>query len=88
MLLLLWLQVLSETQFERVGGTSMGGGTFWGLGSLLTKAKVLFLRDKEAIPNLIHSRFLCRHITVLLWGRTLRDNTKNGCVLGNRYLKI
>ena len=45
MLWLLWLQVLSETQFERVGGTSMGGGTFWGLGSLLTKAKVLFLRD-------------------------------------------
>ena len=31
----------SENKFERVGGTSMGGGTFWGLGSLLTSAKVL-----------------------------------------------
>jgi type II pantothenate kinase len=34
------LQVMSETKYERIGGTSMGGGTFWGLGSLLTKAKV------------------------------------------------
>lgn len=33
------VKVLSETQYERVGGTSMGGGTFWGLGSLLTSAK-------------------------------------------------
>ncbi|XP_068686158.1 4'-phosphopantetheine phosphatase-like isoform X1 [Montipora capricornis] len=33
------VKVLSETEYERVGGTSMGGGTFWGLGSLLTSAK-------------------------------------------------
>ncbi|XP_024937354.1 pantothenate kinase 4 isoform X2 [Cephus cinctus] len=33
------LKVDSEKQFERVGGTATGGGTFWGLGSLLTKAK-------------------------------------------------
>lgn len=37
------LQVESEEEFERVGGTATGGGTFWGLGSLLTQAKVLFL---------------------------------------------
>ncbi|XP_033759357.1 4'-phosphopantetheine phosphatase-like isoform X1 [Pecten maximus] len=33
------IKVDSETNFERIGGTSNGGGTFWGLGSLLTKAK-------------------------------------------------
>ena len=33
-------QVESETSYVRVGGTSIGGGTFWGLGMLLTKAKV------------------------------------------------
>ncbi|KAL5005498.1 hypothetical protein ScPMuIL_018954 [Solemya velum] len=33
------IKVESEDKFERIGGTSTGGGTFWGLGSLLTKAK-------------------------------------------------
>ena len=33
------LKVHSDEHFERVGGTAMGGGTFWGLGSLLTKAQ-------------------------------------------------
>lgn len=38
----LFLQVESDTKFERIGGTSTGGGTFWGLGCLLTQAKVSF----------------------------------------------
>ncbi|CAL4154221.1 unnamed protein product, partial [Meganyctiphanes norvegica] len=33
------MKVESKEKYERIGGTSMGGGTFWGLGSLLTKAK-------------------------------------------------
>ncbi|XP_064615382.1 4'-phosphopantetheine phosphatase-like [Liolophura sinensis] len=33
------IKVEAENQFERIGGTSTGGGTFWGLGSLLTGAK-------------------------------------------------
>ena len=33
------LKVHSDEKFERVGGTAMGGGTFWGLGSLLTNAQ-------------------------------------------------
>ncbi|XP_052782702.1 4'-phosphopantetheine phosphatase-like [Mya arenaria] len=33
------IKVESEKQFERIGGTATGGGTFWGLGSLLTEAK-------------------------------------------------
>ena len=34
------IQVESDGQYERIGGTSVGGGTFWGLGSIVTKAKV------------------------------------------------
>jgi type II pantothenate kinase len=30
----------SEDSYDRIGGTATGGGTFWGIGSLLTKAKV------------------------------------------------
>lgn len=30
----------SEDSFERIGGSSIGGGTFWGLGALLTQTKV------------------------------------------------
>ncbi|GCC19680.1 hypothetical protein chiPu_0018461 [Chiloscyllium punctatum] len=33
------VRVESEDQFERIGGSSIGGGTFWGLGALLTKTK-------------------------------------------------
>jgi len=33
------LKVDSEDKFSRVGGTATGGGTFWGLGKLLTGAK-------------------------------------------------
>lgn len=34
------LQVEAEDKFERIGGSSIGGGTFWGLGALLTKTQV------------------------------------------------
>ena len=34
------LMVESESKFERIGGTATGGGTFWGLGRLLTGATV------------------------------------------------
>ncbi|KAA8593551.1 hypothetical protein FQN60_009667 [Etheostoma spectabile] len=33
------VKVESEDKFERIGGSSIGGGTFWGLGALLTKTK-------------------------------------------------
>uniref|UniRef100_A0A6A7G058 4'-phosphopantetheine phosphatase n=2 Tax=Hirondellea gigas TaxID=1518452 RepID=A0A6A7G058_9CRUS len=32
------MKVESDSSYERIGGTSLGGGTFWGLGSLLTGA--------------------------------------------------
>lgn len=35
-------QVDGDGKFERVSGTNVGGGTFWGLGRLLTKCKRLF----------------------------------------------
>lgn len=37
---LVLLQVETEDRFEWIGGSSIGGGTFWGLGALLTKTKV------------------------------------------------
>ena len=37
--MLVAVQVESESSYERIGGTSLGGGTFWGLGTLLTGAK-------------------------------------------------
>ncbi|KAK1552292.1 hypothetical protein Q3G72_014005 [Acer saccharum] len=33
------IKVDGDGQFERISGTSVGGGTFWGLGRLLTKCK-------------------------------------------------
>ncbi|KAK2354828.1 Pantothenate kinase 1 [Trifolium repens] len=33
------IKVEGDGKFERVSGTSIGGGTFWGLGKLLTKCK-------------------------------------------------
>jgi type II pantothenate kinase len=33
------LKATSPTDFERVSGTSLGGGTYWGLCRLLTKCK-------------------------------------------------
>jgi type II pantothenate kinase len=33
------IKVSGPRQFQRVGGTSLGGGTFWGLMSLLTGAR-------------------------------------------------
>ena len=44
------LKVESESNFERIGGTATGGGTFWGLGSLLTGAKA-------RIPILYHKNY-------------------------------
>jgi pantothenate kinase len=35
-----FVQVDSDEHFSRIGGTATGGGTFWGLGKLLTSAKV------------------------------------------------
>lgn len=37
----MYVQVDGDGKFERVSGTSVGGGTFWGLGKLLTKCKRL-----------------------------------------------
>ena len=33
------IKVSGDQEFERIGGTATGGGTFWGLGKLLTNAQ-------------------------------------------------
>ena len=47
----------SETSFERIGGTATGGGTFWGLGRLLTGAKgfdELLGNTHDCLDSFIH----------------------------------
>lgn len=45
------LQVETEDRFEWIGGSSIGGGTFWGLGALLTKTKVLGSHGRKSPPT-------------------------------------
>jgi len=35
-------QVDGDGKFERISGTNVGGGTYWGLGRLLTKCERSF----------------------------------------------
>lgn len=37
------LKVESSTSYQRVGGSSIGGGTFWGIGTLLSSGKEMIL---------------------------------------------
>lgn len=47
------IKVLGRRRFERIGGTSLGGGTLWGLLSLLTGARTFddMLQMAEAGDN-------------------------------------
>ncbi len=47
------IKVSGQRQFERIGGTSLGGGTLWGLLSLLTGARTFddMLKMAEAGDN-------------------------------------
>ena len=66
------IKVTSETSFERIGGTATGGGTFWGLGRLLTGAKGFdeLLGNKLALQEFFFTFMLAsvsRVIKFLLW---------------------
>lgn len=54
-----YFQVESENNFSRIGGTSIGGGTFWGLGSLLTggKVSIIVARIEYCLIIFIHFPF-------------------------------
>lgn len=54
-------QVESEDKFERIGGSSIGGGTFWGLGALLTKTKVSLIKFCSCC--FISFYLLCCHLS-------------------------
>ena len=47
------MKVEAEDKFTRIGGTATGGGTFWGLGKLLTGAKVSHPRQGQTQSKLI-----------------------------------
>ncbi|POI32532.1 hypothetical protein CIB84_003715, partial [Bambusicola thoracicus] len=51
------VKVESEDKFEWIGGSSIGGGTFWGLGALLTKTKI---SDKMWTPDRSDASFTGR----------------------------
>ncbi|KAH8867177.1 Pantothenate kinase 4 [Schistosoma japonicum] len=56
-----FLKVESPTSYQRVGGTSIGGGTFWGLGTLLSGGKFTFDELLEMADSGDH-----RHIDMLV----------------------
>ena len=58
------LKITGPSQFERVSGTSLGGGTFWGLARLLTQIDSSAASDKawEEIIDLSNTgtSYFCR----------------------------
>ncbi|KAL0296989.1 UNVERIFIED_CONTAM: Pantothenate kinase [Sesamum radiatum] len=48
------LKVESDSKFQRVSGTSIGGGTFWGLGKLLTKKQIIVGFSFDELLELSH----------------------------------
>ncbi|KAJ6898190.1 pantothenate kinase 1-like isoform X3 [Populus alba x Populus x berolinensis] len=52
------IKVDGDGKFERVSGTSVGGGTFWGLGKLLTKCQRWFVSSSLAITNSLVYSFI------------------------------
>ena len=53
------LKVEAEDKFTRIGGTATGGGTFWGLGKLLTGAKVGEMAAVSRIQTSFRTLTLC-----------------------------
>ena len=52
------IKVDEDGRFERVSGTSLGGGTLWGLLSLLTLATTLMVRSTDAETEWLLIQFL------------------------------
>ena len=74
------LKVESEHKFERIGGTATGGGTFWGLGALLTGAKVCI---KKSIRNFKNFTLL-KNIVKMMITNTLMEKSKAVFLIGIR----
>ena len=55
------LKVESDQKFTRVGGTSIGGGTFWGIGCLLAEGKVFIFN------NIFTEFFHCSEFNLLIF---------------------
>ena len=62
------IKVDGEGQYERVSGSSVGGGTFWGLCRLLTGLQdfddMLELSAKGNHANVSSEQFASRHVSV------------------------
>ncbi|KAL7269260.1 hypothetical protein RUND412_008084 [Rhizina undulata] len=81
------IKVSGPQQYERIGGSSLGGGTLWGLLSLLTGAKSFdgcfppspSMREYTSLQQ--HSRFP----TEMLGMAETGDNTKVDMLVGDIY---
>nr|CAD7596981.1 unnamed protein product [Timema genevievae] len=94
------MKVESEDAYERIGGTATGGGTFWGLGSLLTKAKgfdeLLALAEKgdhRHIDMLVKDIYggdyktlgLPGHVIASSFGKAMASHSESNTNAGGRF---
>uniref|UniRef100_A0A8C0KDM2 4'-phosphopantetheine phosphatase n=1 Tax=Canis lupus dingo TaxID=286419 RepID=A0A8C0KDM2_CANLU len=90
----LHFQVETEDRFEWIGGSSIGGGTFWGLGALLTKTKkfdeLLHLASKGQHANvdmLVQDVYGGAHQTLGLSGNLIASSFGKSATADREFSK-
>ncbi|XP_010626080.1 4'-phosphopantetheine phosphatase isoform X3 [Fukomys damarensis] len=88
------VKVETEDQFEWIGGSSIGGGTFWGLGALLTKTKkfdeLLHLASKGQHANvdmLVQDIYGGAHQTLGLSGNLIASSFGKSATADREFSK-
>ncbi|XP_077881182.1 4'-phosphopantetheine phosphatase isoform X1 [Ictidomys tridecemlineatus] len=88
------VKVETEDRFEWVGGSSIGGGTFWGLGALLTKTKkfdeLLHLASKGQHANvdmLVQDIYGGAHQTLGLSGNLIASSFGKSATADREFSK-
>ncbi|ELV14242.1 Pantothenate kinase 4 [Tupaia chinensis] len=88
------VKVESEERFEWIGGSSIGGGTFWGLGALLTKTKkfdeLLHLASKGQHTNvdmLVQDIYGGAHQTLGLSGNLIASSFGKSATVDKEFSK-
>uniref|UniRef100_A0A8C0KEP3 Pantothenate kinase 4 (inactive) n=1 Tax=Canis lupus dingo TaxID=286419 RepID=A0A8C0KEP3_CANLU len=88
------VKVETEDRFEWIGGSSIGGGTFWGLGALLTKTKkfdeLLHLASKGQHANvdmLVQDVYGGAHQTLGLSGNLIASSFGKSATADREFSK-
>ncbi|XP_045659439.1 4'-phosphopantetheine phosphatase isoform X3 [Ursus americanus] len=88
------VKVETEDRFEWIGGSSIGGGTFWGLGALLTKTKkfdeLLHLASKGQHANvdmLVQDVYGGAHQTLGLSGNLIASSFGKSATADREFCK-